>query len=76
MLDERFSRYPPPQITLHDMTDITDIMALDKFVVDTVIRELMEEDIPETELNDTFVQTFPEFASYCWAGPYYSAYGC
>ena len=49
-------------------------MALDSFLMDPVIKELMEQDIPDEDLDDTFVETFPDFAPYCWAGPSYSSW--
>jgi hypothetical protein len=72
VMDSRFSRYPPTKVTTYDMTTITCRMALDKFIMDSVIKEFIQEDIPEDELDSTFVESYPDFAPFCWAGPSYS----
>ena len=66
LMDRRFQYYPPEDIVLLDMTDEENYSSLDQFFMDRDIETVMKEDIPEQQLNPTFHQAFPEFATKCF----------
>ena len=70
--DSRFSKYPINNIITVDMTDEDNLPSLDTFLMDDDIKNIMEQDIDEEELNKEFVSKYPEFAKRIYAGNNYS----
>ena len=70
--DSRFSKYPINNIITVDMTDEDNLPSLDTFLMDDDIKNVMEQDIDEEELNKEFVSKYPEFAKRIYAGNNYS----
>ena len=66
--DPRFSRYPPTEIETVDLTDYQHAhhTAMDNYIMNDDIQELVMEDCNAEDLNDEFKETFPEVASCIW----------
>ena len=54
------------------MTDDDNLPSLDSFFMDDDIKNIMEQDIAEEELNNKFVLNYPSFANRVYAGNNYS----
>jgi hypothetical protein len=68
-MDPRMSLYPPTEIETVDITDLEEGNPLDMYLQDEKIKQLILEDIPEEELNNSFKDKYPKFASSLWRGP-------
>ena len=68
LLDPRFSKYPPTAIETVDLTDYENAChtAMDNYIMNGDIKELVMEDCNATDLNDSFKKAFPEVASCIW----------
>jgi hypothetical protein len=66
--DPRFSRYPPTEIETVDLTDYQHAQhtAMDNYIMNNDIQELVLEDCNAEDLNDDFKKAFPEVASCIW----------
>lgn len=70
--DGNYSRFPPDTIAKVDITDLDNSPPLDSFFMDKDIKDFMKQDLPENELDEHFVETYPEFAKQCWSGNHLS----
>jgi len=70
--DPVHSRFPPQNIELVDATDEENPKSLDEYFMDADIKTLMQEDMEEGILNNTFFGTFTDFARKCWKYPFVS----
>ena len=69
-----YSLYPATSIILEDLTDVDNYASLDDYFMDADIEYLLREAIDEKDLNSDFFETFPHFASHCWAGAHRSCF--
>jgi hypothetical protein len=75
--DPRFSRYPPTEIDTVDLTDYQHDhhTAMDNYIMNNDIQELVMEDCNAADLNDGFKEAFPEVASCIWQSKHVGEYG-
>jgi len=71
-MDDRFSDYPAPDVTIENNCKEDEPEPLDKFFKDEQIKEFLIHEVPDDDLNNTFVTQYPDFAVKCWAGPHKS----
>jgi hypothetical protein len=66
--DARFSRYPPAEIETVDLTDYENAnhMAMDDYIMNSVIQEVVLQDCDPADLNDGFKDAWPDVASCIW----------
>ncbi len=72
LMDRNFSKFPPFSIEKEDITDLDNPPPLDKFFMDDQIKEFLIQAIDAKDLDESFVNTYPEFAKLCWSGKYVS----
>jgi hypothetical protein len=73
-LTTEFSRFPPDEIETIDATNVDDPHALDQFLQDHDIVNIIKEQIDEEVLNDKFYEAYTECARRLWSGNFYPAY--
>ena len=68
-MDPEYSEYPPKNIETVDAMkeDPEKFPALDEFFLDHDINAFLREDVESTELNEDFVENYPDFAAKCWS---------
>ena len=71
-LDPRVQRWPPPDIALKDLGDAP--VALDDYLKDEHIAEILEETFVVSELDGSFYEKYPEFSRLCWGNEHRSEF--
>lgn len=64
--DERFFRYPLRTVSIVDLTNDNDPIALDEYFMNNDIKNFMEEDLGPDVLNENFYKNYTSFAKVCW----------
>jgi hypothetical protein len=73
-LTREFSNFPPEDIETFDATNVDDPHALDLFLQDHDIVNIIKEQLDEAALNGTFYATYTERAMRLWSGNFYPSY--
>jgi hypothetical protein len=73
-LSSEFSNFPPDSIETFDATDEENPHALDSFLQDSDIVEIVTKQIAEDELDEEFYASYTETAKRLWSGKYYPSF--
>ena len=70
-MDSATTAFPPKDIATVDQTNILEPHALDTFLQDRDVEEIVTDAFNEEVLDDCFYDTFTELAKLMWSGPPY-----
>jgi hypothetical protein len=73
-LTTAFSKFPPADIETFDATDEDNPKALDMFLQDHDIVEIIKEQLDEADLNREFYDKYTDCANLIWSGKDYPAF--
>jgi hypothetical protein len=62
-----FTNYPPADIETIDATDVDNPKALDQFLTDHDIVNIIQEQLDEDDLDEDFYSKYPAFAKKIWS---------
>jgi hypothetical protein len=69
-----FTKFPPEDIETNDDTDVDNPKALDMFLQDHDIVEILKENVDENDLDENFYGKFNECAKRAWSGTHYPTF--
>jgi hypothetical protein len=69
-----FTKFPPQDIETMDATDVDNPKALDMFLLDNDIVDIIKEQIDMDDLNDDFYTDYYDCAKLIWSGTNYPAF--
>ena len=73
-LSKEFTQFPPDDIETIDATDVNNPKAMDMFLQDHDIIDIMKEQICDDDLNEEFYGKYNDCAMKIWSGTNYPAY--
>ena len=74
LMDPKFSKYPPRQIDLRDLTSDDLPASFDTYLLDNDIQEIMKMSFAEEELDGEFASKYPDVANMCWRSQNYGQF--